>query len=69
MTASRGDVPVACNLIGQNGNIFNLIATARRCLRRAGRDDDGAKMQGQVMTSSSYDEALMIILQYVREGE
>jgi hypothetical protein len=33
-----------CKLIGQDGNVFNLIGIARRTLSRAGQDDKAKEM-------------------------
>jgi len=52
-------------LIGANGNIFNLIAIARKALRKAGLDDEGKEMADKIYKSDSYDDALAIIMEYV----
>jgi hypothetical protein len=52
-------------LIGANSNIFNLLAIASRALKNAGRREDATEMANRVMSSSSFDEALAIICQYV----
>jgi len=54
-----------CNLIGQDGNIFNLIGIARKALKRAGLDDQAKEMQERCFKAESYDEALRIIMEYV----
>lgn len=56
--------PVA-KLIGENGNIFNLIGIASRSLRAAGQIDKATEMSNRVMSSHSYEEALTIISEYV----
>lgn len=56
--------PVA-KLIGENGNIFNLVGIASKVLRRAGMDDKAKEMQTKVIQSKSYEEALAIIGKYV----
>ena len=52
-------------LIGQDGNIFNLVGIASRELRKHGMSDEASKMQEEVFASSSYDEALQIMMKYV----
>ena len=54
-----------CKMIGENGNIFNLMGLASRALKRCGMDDEAAEMRGRVMASGSYDEALCVIDEYV----
>ena len=57
----------SCPLIGQNGNIFNLMALASRTLRRNGMADEAKEMQNRIMGGDchSYEEALRIISEYV----
>lgn len=54
-----------CKLIGEDGNIFNLLAISRRALQRAGMNEEADKMFNEVTKSHSYYEALAIISEYV----
>lgn len=54
-----------CALIGQNGNIFNLMGIAARTLRDHGLANQANEMQERVLASGSYGEALGIIGDYV----
>ncbi len=54
-----------CPLIGQDGNIFNLMGIASRTLKDNGQKTEAAKMRQRVMESGSYDIALCIIGEYV----
>ena len=54
-----------CPLIGQDGNIFNLMGIASRTLRENGLGDQAKEMSSRIMASGSYDEALCIIGEYV----
>ena len=54
-----------CALIGQNGNIFNLVGIAARTLRRNDMADRAKEMSARVFASGSYGEALCIIGEYV----
>ena len=54
-----------CKLIGQDGNIFNLIGIASRSLRHAGLADKAKEMSERVTHCGSYTEALSIIMDYV----
>ena len=39
----------SCPLIGQNGNIFNLMGLASRTLRQNGMADEAKEMQNRIM--------------------
>ena len=53
-------------MIGQDGNIFNLMGIASRTLRRKGMTDQATEMCDRIaQTAGSYYEALNIIGEYV----
>lgn len=54
-----------CKLIGEDGNIFNLMGIASRTLRQNGMADEAVEMRDRIRESGSYDEALCIIGEYV----
>lgn len=54
-----------CKLIGEDGNIFNLVGIASRTLRRNGKSAEAKEMCSRICSSKSYDEALTIISEYV----
>ena len=54
-----------CALIGQDGNIFNLMGIASRTLKRNGMYEQAKEMCDKITSSGSYDEALAIISDYV----
>lgn len=54
-----------CKLVGEDGNIFNLIGIASRTLQRVGLREQAAEMRKRVTSSGSYSEALSIIADYV----
>lgn len=56
-------------LVGQNGNIYNILGIASRALKEAGYADEAKEMQTEVFASDSYEEALAIVLQYVDEAD
>lgn len=56
-------------LVGQNGNIFNILRITSRALKEAGYADEAKEMQTKVFDSDSYEEALAIVLQYVDEAD
>lgn len=54
-----------CKLIGEDGNIFNLMGIASRILRQNGMADEAVEMRDRICASGSYGEALCIIGDYV----
>ena len=54
-----------CKLIGEDGNIFNLMARAARTLRENDLSEEAKEMRERITSSGSYDEALCIIAEYV----
>lgn len=56
-----------CSLIGEDGNIFNLIGVASRTLREHGLAEQAQEMQKRITGGDchSYGEALSIIGEYV----
>ncbi len=54
-----------CKLIGEDGNIFNLMARAAKTLRENDLCEEATEMRERITSSGSYDEALCIIGEYV----
>ena len=54
-----------CELIGQDGNIFNLMGIASKTLKRNGMYDEAKEMCSRITSSGSYYEALNVIGEYV----
>ena len=54
-----------CKLVGQDGNIFNLLGIASKTLSKSGLTDKISKMTSEVWGCRSYSEALNIIGEYV----
>ena len=54
-----------CPLIGQDGNIFNLVGIAAKTLKRNGLSSETSEMTERVFNSGSYEEALGIIGEFV----
>ena len=57
----------SCPLIGQDGNIFNLVGIAARTLREAGLRYQAKKLTHRIFSGEchSYGEALCLIGEYV----
>ena len=58
-----------CKLIGEDGNIFNLMGLAARTLRCNGLAEQAAEMTERIHACGSYDEALCMIGEYVNITE
>lgn len=54
-----------CPLIGEEGNIFNLMGLASQTLRRNGMKEESKEMCERIRGSGDYDKALSIIGEYV----
>ena len=54
-----------CKLIGQDGNIFNLMSIASRTLKSAGLKEQAEEMIERISNSGNYHEALGIIMEYM----
>ena len=52
-------------LVGQDGNVFNLLGICTGALKRAGQYDEAQELQSKVFASNSYNEALALMLEYV----
>ncbi len=63
--AKPEQVKPKCKLIGEDGNIFNLVACANKALRNADLAEQSVEMQNKVFEAESYGEALQIIGEYV----
>ena len=58
------DKPKA-KLVGENGNVFNLMGICSRALKDAGMPDKATEMCDKIEnTAKSYDEALGIMMEY-----
>lgn len=53
-----------CKLIGEDGNIFHLIAITTQTFRKNGMAEEAVEMRDRVCASGSYSEALAIIGEY-----
>jgi len=54
-----------CRLVGEDGNIFNLMGIASRTLKRHGLSEQATEMCSRIMASGSYENALCVIDEYV----
>ena len=54
-----------CDLIGQDGNVFNLIGQVKKTLIRAGLNDQAKEMQKKAIECQDYDSVLNLFSDYV----
>ena len=55
-----------CKLVGEDGNIYNLMGIASRALKKNGLEKEAKEMFNKITTEAkSYNEALCIIMDYV----
>ena len=64
-TQSNSSTRPRAKVIGQDGNVFNILAICSKALKRAGLHTEAGDMQKRVFESSSYDAALAIMMKYV----
>ena len=55
-----------CKLIGEDGNIFNVIGLVSRSLKKAGMKDKSEEFTKKAFASHSYDEVLALATKYVK---
>jgi hypothetical protein len=56
---------VKVKLIGEDGNIFNLIGKTSKELKRNGYSDLATELRTKLWDCKSYNEALLLIMEYV----
>ena len=55
-----------CKLIGENGNVFNIIARVSMTLKEFGYPDKAEEFKEKAMHEcKSYDEVLRLVMDYV----
>ena len=53
-------------LVGEDGNVFNLIAICSKALKEAGQHENAKEMQNKIFRCGSYHEAFVIIMDYCK---
>jgi hypothetical protein len=56
---------ITVKLIGENGNVFNIIGIVSRELKRAGRREEAAAFTKAAMAAGSYDAVLALVMETV----
>lgn len=55
-----------CKLIGEDGNVFNIIGKVSRTLKKFGYPDKAKEFTEKAMNDcKSYDEVLQLVMDYV----
>jgi hypothetical protein len=54
-----------CKVVGQDGNVFFILGSARKALKKAKLYEEAEKMTKEVTSAKSYDEALVVMSNYV----
>jgi two-component SAPR family response regulator len=54
-------------LVGEDGNVFNLLGICIKALKRVGQYEEAQELQKRALKCGSYEEALSIMLEYVEE--
>jgi hypothetical protein len=54
-----------CQLVGEDGNVFNIIALVRRALREAGQMDAAEEFVRRAYACQSYEDVLALVVAYV----
>ena len=54
-----------CKLIGTDGNVFAIIGKVRETLRQNNQFEESITFSEQATKSSSYDEVLSLVHEYV----
>ena len=56
---------VVVKLVGENGNVFNIIAIVSKGLERGGHKDLAKEFKERAFKSESYDAVLILLHEYV----
>ena len=55
------------SLVGQDGNVYNLLGICTKALQRANQGKEAQELKNRVYGCGSYEEALSIMYEYVDE--
>lgn len=56
---------VSVKLIGEDGNVFNIIGLVSKALKKAGFKDEATSYTDKAFSCGSYDEVLQLTMDYV----
>lgn len=52
-------------LLGQDGNVFGIIASVARALKKAGQPEMAKEFTGKAFRCGTYGEVLALVMEYV----
>lgn len=56
---------ITVKLVGENGNVFNLMGIVTREMKKNGYKNEAKEFINEVTKCNSYDEALIVMLKWV----
>lgn len=65
MSINAPKTEVEVNLVGEDGNIFNLVGLTSKALKRSGYKEYAEELNSRLKEQESYDDALNLISEYV----
>lgn len=54
-----------CKLVGEDGNVFNIIGRVSKSLKRAGLHEEAKTFTNKAFNAGSYDEVLRMAMEVV----
>jgi hypothetical protein len=61
----NSNIKPKCKLLGEDGNVFNLIGIAAKTLDKAGQRENADILREQLFNCDTYEDALLLIGKYV----
>jgi hypothetical protein len=61
---TEGSEKPKVKLVGEDGNVFNIIGRVLRALNQAGLSDKAQEFQRRALAAHSYDEVLQLAMEY-----
>lgn len=65
MSINAPKTEVEVNLVGEDGNIFNLVGLTSKALKRNGYKEYAEELNSRLKEQESYGDALNLISEYV----
>ena len=55
----------SCKLIGEDGNVFSIIGSVSKALKRSGQPEKATEFTNKAFSAESYDKVLQLAMEYV----
>ncbi len=65
MAGEKDPEKPTCRLVGEDGNVFNVIGRVRRALEDAREEEKAREFVDRAFRSRGYDEVLRLVMEYV----